>query len=173
MPLAPNVNTPSVNRLFSTLFPACSWPLHDRMKMLISSVITPTTLSLIHVALLGGGNSFPVSWEIHVQQWEEAKAHLKDVFFCCLEIIFFCMGSQNKNSSGNNDGDCCYKTLIFIFCFMWPRLQRETSWCYSSCPFVIMLWYDFLILSDCSAAHLLFKYRMYNVLNVYWISSGT
>ena len=161
MPLAPTVKMPSVNRLFSTLFPACSWPLCGRMKMLISSVIAPATLSLIRVASLGGGNSFPVSQEIHVQQWEEGKAHLKDVVFCCLGILFFCMGSQNKNSLGGNDSDCCYKTFIFIFCFMWPHLRRETSWCYFSCPFVITLWYGFLTLSDCSAAHLLFKYQIY------------
>lgn len=105
-------------------------------------------LSLVCVASLGGGSSFPISWAIHVQQRAEGKAHLKDVVFCCLGFLFvfgfgfgffFCMGLQNKNSLGSNDSDCCYKTFTFIICFMWPHLWRETSWCYSSCPFVSML----------------------------------
>lgn len=152
---------PSINVLCSTLFRVCSWPLHGRMKMLVSSVIMPATLSLICVALLGRRNSFPMLREIRVQQWEEGKAHLKHVVFSCVVVtLCFCMGLQNKNSLGSNDSDCSFKTFIFIFCFIWPHLWRETIWCYSSCPLVIMLQYGFLTLSDCSAGHPLFKYRM-------------
>lgn len=51
MPLAPTVKMPSVNGLFSTLFPACSWPLHGRMKLLCHSFV------LLHWV---EENSFPV-----------------------------------------------------------------------------------------------------------------
>lgn len=63
---------------------------------MLPSVIMPATLSLTCVALLGGGNSFPVSWEIHVQQWEEGKAHLKDAFSIVWGSYFFAWACKIK-----------------------------------------------------------------------------
>lgn len=64
--------------------------------MLVSSIVMPATMSLICVALLGRGNSFPMLWEIHVQQWEEGKAYLKCVFFIWQLLYFFAWACKIK-----------------------------------------------------------------------------
>lgn len=52
--------------------------------------------SVTGVALLGGENGFPMSWEIHVQQWEEGKAHLKDAFSIVWGSYFFAWACKIK-----------------------------------------------------------------------------
>lgn len=156
MPLAPTVKMPSVNGLFSTFFPACSWPLHGRMKMLI--ICHHASYSVTRLCCFTGWRktAFLLLQEVHIQQMGGRKSSSR-MFLCCLRILFFCMGLQNKISLGSYGNGWCYKTFLFIFCFMWPHLRREVSWCYSSCLFVVMLWlsHSFKLLCYLPALHIL------------------